>query len=53
MNHVKDILRESGAVVGAAAFPSDDVAFIAGSGFNFSHYPGEGGQKKVSRLVLS
>ena len=53
MNPVKDILREGGAVVGAAAFPNDDVAFLAGSGFDFLHYPGKGGLKKVSRLVLS
>ena len=35
MNRVKDILKEGGAVIGAAAFPSDDVAFLAGSGFDF------------------
>ena len=35
MNRVKDILREGGAVIGVAAFPSDDVAFLAGSGFDF------------------
>ena len=35
MNRVKDILREGGVVIGAAAFPSDDVVFLAGSGFDF------------------
>ena len=53
MNRVKDISKEGGAVIGAAAFPSDDVGFLARSGFDFSRYPGEGGQKKASRLVLS
>ena len=35
MNRVKDILKEGGAVIGTAAFPSDDVAFLAGSDFDF------------------
>ena len=35
MNRVKDILKEGGAVIGAAAFPSDDVGFLARSGFDF------------------
>ena len=52
MNRVKDILREGGVVVGAAAFPSDDVAFLAGSGFDFSRCLGEGGRVKVSQMAL-
>ncbi len=35
MNRVKEILMEGGAVIGAAAFPGDDVAFLADSGFDF------------------
>ena len=35
MNRVKDILREGGVVVGAAAFPSDDVAFFRRLRFRF------------------
>ena len=53
MNRVKDVLREGSIVVGAAVFPRDDLAFLAGSGFDVSLYPREGGQKEVSRLVLS
>ena len=35
MNRVKKILRGGGAVIGSAAFPGDDVAFLADSGFDF------------------
>ena len=35
MNRVKEILKEGGAVIGSAAFPGDDVAFLADSGFDF------------------
>ena len=52
MNRVKDILKEGGAVIGVAAFPSDDLGFLARSGFDFSRYPGKGGQEKVSRPVF-
>ena len=35
MNCVKEILRGGCAVIGSAAFPGDDVAFLADSGFDF------------------
>ena len=50
MNRVKEILREGGAVIGAAAFPGDDVAFLADSGFDFLLFDSQHAPVEIKQL---
>ena len=50
MNRVKDILRAGGSVIGSSAFPSDDVAFLAHSGFDFLLFDTQHAPVEITQL---
>ena len=51
MNRVKNDLIEGSAVIGAAAFSSYDIAFVAGSGFDFLLFDTQRASAEIKQLA--